>query len=102
VRPPGLEPGQPSRTTGTLGQRVYLIPPRAQESRHPGSNRAVPRTKGEPQAVRGGMATLPGFEPGTSASRARRYCRVELEGIEYAGRDLNPHTARFELASFAG
>jgi hypothetical protein len=29
VRPPGLEPGQPSRTTAISRPRVYLIPPRA-------------------------------------------------------------------------
>lgn len=29
MRPPGLERGQPSRTTATSRQRVYLIPPRA-------------------------------------------------------------------------
>jgi hypothetical protein len=29
VRPPGLEPGRPSRSTATSRPRVYLIPPRA-------------------------------------------------------------------------
>jgi hypothetical protein len=64
--------------------------------------RIIRRTKAEPQAVRGGIATLPGFEPGTFRTRTGRCCRVELEGIEYAGRDLNPQTAHFECVSFAG
>ena len=46
------------------------------QSRHPGSNRAIRRTKAKPQAVRGGEATLPGFEPGTSWFRAKRCCRL--------------------------
>lgn len=44
--------------------------------------RIIRRTKAEPQAVRGGKAALPGFEPGTSWSRTKRYCQIELEGIE--------------------
>lgn len=50
-------------------------------SRPPGSNRIVRRTKAEPQAVRGGMATLPGFEPG-SLGPGPSASAVELEGTE--------------------
>ena len=68
VRPAGLEPAQPSRTTSTSGWRVYHSATNA--SRHPGSNRAVPRTKREPQAVRGGRAAPHGLEPRLTASEA--------------------------------
>jgi hypothetical protein len=71
VRPPGFEPGQPSRTTSTSGWRVYPFPPRAHDSRHPGSNRAARCTRAGPQAVRGGMAGEPGLEPGLFWARTR-------------------------------
>jgi hypothetical protein len=78
---PGLNRDAPR---GALAPRASAsaFPPRAHESRDPVPTRIIRRTKAEPQAVRGGMATLPGFEPGTSATRARRCCRVELEGTE--------------------
>jgi hypothetical protein len=100
VRPPGLEPGPPSRELASRAS-ASAIPPRAPESRHPGSNRAVRRTKAEPQAVRGGRAAPRGFEP----QLAHPECAVlpvRRKGIEYAGRDSNPQTAVFEIASFAG
>jgi hypothetical protein len=60
VRPPGLEPGQPSRTTATSRQRVYLIPSRAHGVAprcRPGSS-AVRRRSRKPCAA----ASLPGLE----------------------------------------
>jgi hypothetical protein len=44
-------------------------------SRHLVSNRASCLTGAGPQAVRGGKAGHPGFEPGNSGSRARRICQ---------------------------
>jgi hypothetical protein len=76
---------------------VYPVPPRTRAAAR-GSNRAVRRTKTVPQAVRGGVAGHPGLEPGSSASRARRVCRIPLMAIEYGGRDSNAQAARFELA----
>ena|SRR6201996_6027135 len=84
VRPPGLEPGRPSRSTSSSGWRVYLIPPRAHESRHPGSNRAVRCTKAEPQAVRGGKAAFRGFEPRLPESESG-VLPFERKGIECGG-----------------
>jgi hypothetical protein len=90
VRSPGLEPGQPSRTTGTSCQRVYLIPPRAHQSRYPVSSRAVRRTRAESQAVRIGVASGAGLEPAGAAVRAPlgRLCptrnRVRGAGLEPA------------------
>jgi hypothetical protein len=98
VRSPGLEPGRPSRSTGTSGQRVYLIPPRAHESRHPGPTRAVRPTKAEPQAVRGGKAGIPGFEPGELPGQSRAGLPVPPYPIECGRRDSNAQTARPELA----
>ena len=100
VRPAGFEPARPSRATSTSSWRVLRSTTNA--SRHPGSNRAVPRTKGEPQAVRGGVAGHPGLEPGSSASRARRVCRIPLMAIEYGKRDSNPQSTRLELVRYAG
>jgi hypothetical protein len=40
--------------------RVYLIPPRAHESRHPVPTRAIRRTKAEPQPC--AAAWLPGLD----------------------------------------
>jgi hypothetical protein len=68
----------------------------------PGADPGRPPYEGGAAAVRGGVATLPGFEPGTFRTRTGRCCRVGLEGIEYAGRDLNPQTTAFEAVSFAG
>jgi hypothetical protein len=63
--------------------------------------RIIRRTKAEPQAVRGGVAGHPGLEPGSSASRARRVCRIPLMAIEYGRRESNAQAARFELARSA-
>lgn len=63
VRSPGLEPGQPSRTTSTSDWRVYLNSATSAWSRYPVSSRAVRRTKAESQAVRIGMASGAGVEP---------------------------------------
>ena len=48
----------------------------------PGADPGHPPYEGGAAAVRGGKATLPGFEPGTSWFRAKRCCRFELEGME--------------------
>jgi len=82
VRPPGLEPGRPLAEHGHLKAARLPVSATSAWSRHPVPTRIIRHTKAEPQAVRGGVATLPGLEPGTSATRARRFCRVELEGTE--------------------
>jgi hypothetical protein len=48
------------------------------------------------EAARIGKAALPGFEPGTSWSRTKRYCQIELEGIEYGRRESNAQATPFE------
>jgi hypothetical protein len=42
----------------------------------PGADPGHPPYEGGAAAVRGGKATLPGFEPGTSWFRAKRCCRL--------------------------
>src|SRR6516164_5696508 len=42
----------------------------------PGADPGHPPYEGGAAAVRGGEATLPGFEPGTSWFRAKRCCRL--------------------------
>jgi hypothetical protein len=96
VRPPGLEPGPPSRELASRAS-ASAIPPRAPESRHPGSNRAVRGTKAEPQAVRGGMAAHHGFEPRFAHSECA-VLPVGRMGTGCGRRDSNAQTARFELA----
>ena len=74
------------------------IPPRAHESRHPGSNRAVRCTKAEPQAVRGGKAGIPGFEPGELPGQSRAGLPIPPYPIECGRCDSNAQAARFGLA----
>lgn len=59
------------------------------------------RTKAGPQAVRSGKAAPRGFEPRLAHPECA-VLPVGRKGTEYAGRDSNPQTASFELASFAG
>ena len=90
VRSPGLEPGQPLRTTSTSGWRVYQNSATSAWSRYPVSSRAVRRTRAESQAVRIGMASGAGLEPAGAAVRAPlgRLCptrnRVRGAGLEPA------------------
>ena len=87
---------------GALAPRASAstVPPRTQ-SRHPVPTRVIRRTKAEPQPC--AAAWLPGVD-----SNHRRHDPESCWGLRrptrkrYAGRDLNPQTARFELASFAG
>jgi hypothetical protein len=81
---------------GALAPRASAsaIPPRAHESRHPGSNRAVRCTKAEPQAVRGGKAGIPGFEPGELPGQSRAGLPIPPYPIECGRRDSNAQTAR--------
>jgi hypothetical protein len=99
VRPRGIEPPRPLRTTGISALRVYRSATNA-SSRHPGSNRVTRRTKAEPQAVRGGGAAPRGFEPRSSGFRGRRLA-VRPKGIEYGRRELDPQATRFELVRSA-
>jgi hypothetical protein len=54
------------------------VPPaiglRGHRSRHPVPTRTTGLTRAGPQAVRGGEAGHPGFEPGSSGFRVRRVC----------------------------
>jgi hypothetical protein len=59
VRPPGLEPGLPSRELAPRAS-ASAIPPRAHESRHPVPTRIIRRTKAEPQPC--AAAWLPGLD----------------------------------------
>jgi hypothetical protein len=59
-----------TRTAGDLDAVPPAVGLRGPESRHPGSNRAIRRTKAKPQAVRGGEAAPHGFEPRFAASEA--------------------------------
>jgi hypothetical protein len=73
------KPYVPARSTlGGIRTRIHTalnharlpVAARAHASRHPGSNRAIRRTKAKPQAVRGGEAAPHGFEPRFTASEA--------------------------------
>jgi hypothetical protein len=74
---------------------------RAPESRRPVSNRAVRRTRAKPQAVRGGVASGAGLEPAERQVSGTCWERRRPTRNRCAGRESNPQTARFELASFA-
>jgi hypothetical protein len=97
------------RTPGGIRTRKYTplkrarlpVAARAHKSRPPVSTRIIRRTKAEPQAVRGGVVPLPRFELGTSWTRPKRCCQVELEGIEYGRRESNAQAAHFEWARSA-
>jgi hypothetical protein len=90
-----------TRTAGDLDAVPPAVGLRGRESRHPGSNRAIRRTKAKPQAVRGGEAGHPGLEPGNSGFRARRVCRIPPMAIGYGRSESNAQAARFELARSA-
>lgn len=94
--------GTRNRKYTALNRARLPVAARAHESRHPGSNRAVRRTKAEPQAVRGGKAGISGFEPENLPVQGRAGLPVPPYPIEYAGRDSNPQTTAFEAVSFAG
>jgi hypothetical protein len=64
-----------TRTADLLGIVTPAVWSTRTRSRHPVSNRASGLTRAGPQAVRGGEAGHPGFEPGNSGSRARRICQ---------------------------
>lgn len=66
-----------------------------------GADPDVPPYEDGAAAVRGGMASGGGVEPPGAWFRAILGCRQPTRK-RYAGRELNPHTARFGLASFAG
>ena len=91
-------------TRTRTAQTLILVPPavglRGQESRHPGSNRAIRRTKAKPQAVRGGMASGAGVEPTGAWFRAMLGCRQPTRN-RYGRRESNAQAARFELARSA-
>ena len=59
-----------------------------------------PPYEGGAAAVRGGVASGAGVEPTGAWFRAMLGCRQPTRK-RYAGRDSNPQTARFELASVA-
>ena len=65
-------------------RRVLPLPLGRHESRYPGSNRAVRRTKAEPRAARIGMASGLGFEPAGADFRGRwghrRHTRAPCTG----------------------
>ncbi len=121
--PPGAEPGtfrlQGGCAAGCAKEAKYARRDSNPQSHAPQAcpSASCGTSAGEPP---------PGVEPGRppyeggAASRARRHgyppwirtrnlrvqsaalLPVELEGIEYAGRDSNPQTTAFEAVSFAG
>ena len=81
----------PSTSCGTSAREP---PPGVEPGRPPYEGEAAGRARrrGYPPWIR--TRNLP--------DQNRTLLPVELEGIEYAGRDLNPQTAHFECVSFAG
>jgi hypothetical protein len=99
VRPPGLEPGLPSRELAPRASASAYSATSAW-SRHPVPTRIIRRTKTEPQAVRGGKAAPRGFEPRFAASEAA-VLPFKRKGIVYGRRESNAQAARFGLARSA-
>jgi hypothetical protein len=74
---------------------------RGHESRHPVPTRAIRRTKAKPQPCATAWLGNQGSNLDSLASGASVLPDYTIPH-RYAGRDSNPHTVRFELASFAG
>jgi hypothetical protein len=96
VRSAGLEPAQPSRTTGTSGQRVYLIPPRTHGAAircRPGSSAVRRRSRSRARR----QSYPPWIRTRNLRVQSAALLPIELEGIEYGRRDSNAQAASFEL-----